>query len=347
MSTQHPTQSSSGESVQVTSGCDGKPVGPRRAQSRNAPRRLPTLLFVRYSVSLIARLALFACGVALLLVDPDGLDPARHFGLHAGFSFVNVAFALLVLDGLSKLFPSAKIAMGSLKQYRVFQAPTARTFAGGKEALLDALERVRSERDAIVRDTGDCVRETVEGVRETAELIVREVDVLRLLPRDEHDLTADEELREDIRRQRAREIVPVIVFWILLNAVVALLLSRFGLLNTPVAMVWMLFYFLFDMVCVVAWCPLQLFLMRNRCCTTCQIFNWDAAMAATPLLFVGGWFSWIVIALALVVLLRWELAFARHPERFDERTNASLKCSNCTDALCYLRKPLDARSKER
>ncbi len=97
------------------------------------------------------------------------------------------------------------------------------------------------------------------------------------------------------------------------------------------------------MICVVLWCPLQLVLMRNRCCTTCQIFNWDGIMTVTPLLAIGCWFSWLLIALSLFVLLRWEFAFTRHPERFDERTNASLQCANCRDKLCYLRKPLTPR----
>ena len=33
----------------------------------------------------------------------------------------------------------------------------------------------------------------------------------------------------------------------------------------------------------------------------------------------------------------------RHPERFDERTNARLTCAQCEDKLCYLRKPLAAK----
>lgn len=319
----------------------------QRFPGRAADSRRPTSLFVKYVVNMVVRLVLFCVGVFLFVADPERLDPALTFGISGGLSFVNVAFVLLLLDGLSKLFPGAKIAMGSLKQYRTFQAPTPQTFKGGRDELLAAVEQMRSDGTAIAKETVAGVRETAKGVRETADLLVREIDVLRILPRDEHDLTADEELRDDIRRQRAREIVPVVIFWVLFNGVIALLLDRFGFLSSSVAMVWMLFYFLFDMVCVVAWCPLQLFLMRNRCCTTCQIFNWDAVMTATPLLFVGGWFSWAIIALALVVLLRWELAFVRHPERFDERTNASLKCSNCKDALCYLRKPLDAKARLR
>lgn len=309
-------------------------------ESERRPASKPTPLFLSYVASLLVRLVLFAWGVFLLFVDPDRLDPAHWFGISGGISFVNIAFLLLVVDAFSKLSPNAKIAMGSLKQYRSFHAPTARTFAGGRDELLAYMNRVRADGAVIVR-------ETAAGVRETAQVLAREIDVLRVLPRDERDLTASEKLRDDIRRQRAREVVPVAVFWVLFNGGIALVLSRLGLLNASVAMVWMLFYFLFDMVCVVAWCPLQLFLMRNRCCTTCQIFNWDAAMTATPLLFVGGWFSAIAIMLALVVLVRWELAFARHPERFDERTNASLKCKNCQDALCYVRKPLEARKRRR
>jgi hypothetical protein len=141
-----------------------------------------------------------------------------------------------------------------------------------------------------------------------------------------------------------REIVPVILFWVAFSVAVGLLLDRYSLFNERTALIWTLFYFVFDMICVVLWCTLQLVLMRNRCCTTCQIFNWDGIMTVTPLLAVGCWFSWILILLATVVLVRWEFAFLRHPERFDERTNASLQCANCTDKLCYLRKPFTPRA---
>ena len=69
-------------------------------------------------------------------------------------------------------------------------------------------------------------------------------------------------------------------------------------------------------------------------------------MTVTPLLPVFCWFSELLIIGALVVIVRWELAFVRHPERFDERTNASLQCANCRDKLCYLRKPLTPRRRE-
>lgn len=295
--------------------------------------RKPTRLFVSYAINLILRIALFGWAVYTMFADPNALNPRTSFGFSHGIGIVNVAFVFLIVDGLKKLFPNAKIATGSLKQYRRFHAPTMRTFSGGPDELIAYLGGVRSDGSAIAA-------ETVAGLKETALSLAHDADVLHLLPLKEEHLTASEELRRDIRRRRLREIVPVMIFWIAFNAVVAIALHFMGWLNPSTALLWTLFYFAFDMFSVVIWCPLQLFMMHNRCCTTCQIFNWDAIMVATPLVFAGGWFSLIVLVLALVVLFRWELAFVRHPERFDERTNASLRCANCKDALCYLRPPL-------
>lgn len=173
------------------------------------------------------------------------------------------------------------------------------------------------------------------------------VDFLHAFSFKVDHLTVDQQIRAILYRDRAREVVPVIIFWVAENALVAMLLLHMGWLNQQTALLWCLFCFVFDMVCVVLWCPLQLILMRNRCCTTCQIFNWDAIMVATPLLFVGGWFGWLLIALASAVLVRWELAALRHPERFDERTNARLSCAQCDDKLYYLRGPFRLKREER
>jgi hypothetical protein len=59
-----------------------------------------------------------------------------------------------------------------------------------------------------------------------------------------------------------------VIFWITFNVAVGLLLDRMGWLGPRTVLVWALFYSLFDMISVVLWCPLQLVLMRNRCCTT-------------------------------------------------------------------------------
>ncbi len=255
----------------------------------------------------------------------------------------------MTLDLATKLMPHAKIAMGSRKQYGEFHVPTGRLFEGGVRELREHAQRLIKQAPELLEKATDdalqAMRETAQGVREFAEQLVYSIDVLRLLPWPEEDLTASELLREDIRRNRLREIIPVVVFWVIFNLALLLLFERFHIFNERFALLWTLFYFVFDMVCVVLWCPLQLVLMRNRCCTTCQIFNWDGIMTVTPLLVVPCWFSLLLIAQALFVLLRWELAFDRHPERFDERTNASLMCANCKDKLCYLRKPFTPRTR--
>lgn len=319
----------------------------------------PTPLFVGYAAQMIFRFALFAAAVYAFLRAPEQLSPTRSFGLPGGFSLIDLVFLVIVADMLTKFFPSAKISMGSLKQYGEFHVPTARMFKNGREGVRSyvremvsqgkiAVERIPEQLPAQIRTAWE---ETRAGTLDSLKVLVRSIDFLRIVPFKEEQLTADEEARNQIRADRLREIAPVAVFWVLFNALAALLLARFGLLNEQTLLVWTLFYFLFDMVCVVLWCPIQLLLMRNRCCTTCHIFNWDAIMAVTPLVFLlpdlrAAWFVWPLLILGFVVLLRWELAFARHPERFDERTNASLSCANCKDRLCYLRDPLEHKLSE-
>ena len=78
--------------------------------------------------------------------------------------------------------------------------------------------------------------------------------------------------------------------------------------------------------------------MKNKCCTTCRIYNWDYIMMFTPLLFLvakpGPILHYILIALALVILIIWEITYKIHPERFTENTNENLTCKNCKEKLC-------------
>lgn len=314
---------------------------------RHTTEEKPTRLFVGYVVQLAFRFALLAWAIVLFAVSPSALDVSRTFGPQHGIDFVDVVFIFVVGDFLTKFFVRAPISSGSLKQYQRYHIPTSVTYAGGRDALRAQARELADLGRRLAEEGRIALKETREGlaVRGSSAMafarrLLNNVDFLDLFSFDEKDLEVDRSVRAVLYRDRTREIVPVIVFWTLTNVAVALVLARFDLLNERTALLWSLAYFLSDMVCVVLWCPLQLFLMRNRCCTTCQIFNWDAIMVATPLVFVGGWFGWGLVALALVILVRWELAAIRHPERFDERTNSRLSCAQCVDKLCYLRKPL-------
>ena len=85
------------------------------------------------------------------------------------------------------------------------------------------------------------------------------------------------------------------------------------------------------------WCPFRVFLMKNRCCATCRIFNWDHVMMFSPLLVIKGFFTWSLFFTSLVLLIRWEITIIKHPERFWEGSNAILRCTNCQDKICRLK----------
>ena len=325
-----------------------------------------TKMFRLYCVRLAVRCVLFVACIVAFIVNRPLLDPSRTFGPAYGFNLVDIAFVVMLADLATKFFQRADISMGSLKQYRRYHIPTKAT-AGecaretvkslvGSQAVEYVRQKADELREAISQPakTGAAIRlelmRTVDEFRETGEVSLAYVRKLLNNPRfldfvrfnDEY-LEVDAPARARLRTKRLGEIGPVIVFWIALNAAVAIILAVTGNLTHETAFLWTMFYFMFDVFSVVVWCPLQLVFMRNRCCATCQIFNWDGIMAATPLIFIGGWFGWTIFALALVVLVRWEVAAFRHPERFDESTNARLSCAQCTEQLCRIRGKIEKK----
>jgi len=124
----------------------------------------------------------------------------------------------------------------------------------------------------------------------------------------------------------------IFIIWALLIAALGWMYGKGIIGNIGLCMVSILFY-VCDLICVLFWCPFRL-LLKNRCCTTCRIFNWDHIMMFTPMVFVCGFYAYSLIALALVVWLAWELSIILHPERFWFMSNETLRCQNCTDKLC-------------
>lgn len=124
----------------------------------------------------------------------------------------------------------------------------------------------------------------------------------------------------------------VFILWCMLIAVIGVLYFS-GILNkTALFMISVVFY-VCDLICVLIWCPFRL-IMRNRCCTTCRIFNWDHLMMFSPLIFAGGFYATSLVVLAFLAWLVWELCVMMYPERFWDKSNVALKCSECTDKLC-------------
>ena len=93
-----------------------------------------------------------------------------------------------------------------------------------------------------------------------------------------------------------------------------------------------------DVVCVLFFCPFQLWIMKNKCCRDCRIYNWDFFMIFTPLAFIPSFYTWSLLTVSLILLLLWEIALKMHPERFSEKTNACISCVNCQEKLCHHKK---------
>lgn len=124
----------------------------------------------------------------------------------------------------------------------------------------------------------------------------------------------------------------VFVLWILLVVVIGLL-YYFNFINKIWLFMFSVFFYVCDLICVLIWCPFRL-IMKNKCCTTCRIFNWDHLMMFSPLIFCGGFFAISLVIMALLAWFVWELCILLYPERFAEMTNVALRCTNCTDKLC-------------
>lgn len=126
----------------------------------------------------------------------------------------------------------------------------------------------------------------------------------------------------------------VALIWILLNGAIGALFYL-GWIDEGILFLVCLAFSVCDMICILFFCPFQTWFMKNRCCTTCRIYNWDFAMMFTPLVFTDRFFTRSLLAVALLVLIQWEVTVYRHPERFSEETNKCLSCANCTEKLCH------------
>ena len=109
-----------------------------------------------------------------------------------------------------------------------------------------------------------------------------------------------------------------------------------------ILLIFQLFYFASDFICVMFFCPFQSWMMKNRCCRTCRIFNWGAIMIEVPMimhiiLFGPSFYSVTLAILGLIVFLKWEITLMVHPERFFEMSNAYVSCKTCEDPFCSIK----------
>lgn len=130
----------------------------------------------------------------------------------------------------------------------------------------------------------------------------------------------------------------VMLVWLCFNAVFASIYLA-GIIGDAEMIMLTMFYYLSDFICMLIFCPFQTFWMKNRCCVNCRIYDWGHFMMFTPMLFIKSFFSWSLFFTACVVLIRWEVAYASHPERFWDGSNTAIRCVNCSDAVCRIKFP--------
>ena len=124
----------------------------------------------------------------------------------------------------------------------------------------------------------------------------------------------------------------VMLIWVLLTITISVLHLN-GIMDNGIMVITATFFYVCDLICVLIWCPFRL-IMKNKCCTTCRIFNWDHLMMFLPIVAMNSLFSWSLVIFSFVVWLVWEICVFTYPERFWENSNMALRCSECTDKLC-------------
>ena len=139
--------------------------------------------------------------------------------------------------------------------------------------------------------------------------------------------------------------VLIALIWIILNGSIGAL-RMLDILDDGILILLCSAYSICDLICILFFCPFQTWFMKNKCCGTCRIYNRDYAMMFTPLFFVRRSYAWSLLVLSVALLIRWEITFYRHPERFAESTNEYLHCKNCTEKLCSHKKQLKSLWKQ-
>ena len=145
--------------------------------------------------------------------------------------------------------------------------------------------------------------------------------------------------RTEISIQDNNATVLVALIWIVFNGFFGAL-HMAGVLDDGIMILLCSAYSVCDIICILFFCPFQTWFMKNKCCSQCRIYNWDYAMMFTPLFFVRKKYTWSLLVLSVALLIRWEVTFYLHPERFSDNTNDYLKCSNCSEKLCSHKKQL-------
>lgn len=134
-----------------------------------------------------------------------------------------------------------------------------------------------------------------------------------------------QELKIYTKKNNQRAFLIALAWAAVIVAAGTLKLSCFNLVMLSV-----LFYFL-DQLFVNLWCPIQRFILHNRCCATCRIYSWGFPIIVSPLIYIKSFWSYSLVAMGALLLLQWEFINYSYPERFFELSNAAITCRYCNE----------------
>jgi len=131
-----------------------------------------------------------------------------------------------------------------------------------------------------------------------------------------------------------------LLFWVILNSLFFIGHHTISWMDDRFMVCLAAFYGVCDIICILFFCPFQAWMMHNRCCTTCRIYDWDYLMICTPLLGLRNALAISACVLAAYIFLHWEYTYHRHKEWFFESSNCALKCGQCQEHLCRYKRSL-------
>ncbi|MCR4888833.1 MAG: hypothetical protein K5979_06615 [Ruminococcus sp.] len=147
---------------------------------------------------------------------------------------------------------------------------------------------------------------------------------------------SEEKLLKYVQNEN-RKAWKVMLFWIFANGIFGILYYT-GIIGKPELVLLTTFYFLSDYICILIFCPFQTFGQKDRCCVACRIYDWGHFFMFTPMLFIGTFYSQTLFWMGTAVIVHWEVMFTMHPERFWDGSNQAIRCANCNDKTCTVKR---------
>lgn len=144
-----------------------------------------------------------------------------------------------------------------------------------------------------------------------------------------------QEAMQEHTKKFNRRAMLALLFWLALLSGFGVVFLK-GLVNKMFLFLLVLFLYLADQFCINIWCPFRSWIVRNKCCNSCRIYNWGHIMIFSPLIFIPSFWTYSLIAVSLAIMIQWEYQHYKYPERFSEISNLNLRCRYCK-SICKKR----------